>query len=99
MILVLAAALLFSGGLGGLQTISIITAFPFMLLMILIAFSLFRDLSKEFAIRDESARVLNARIEQFFLRKPEREAAREAEEEVHPTAPEADMPAQTREPK
>ncbi|MEN3975141.1 BCCT family transporter [Emcibacter sp. SYSU 3D8] len=92
MILVLAAALLFSGGLGGLQTISIITAFPFMLLMILIAFSLYRDLSKEFAIRDESARVLNARIEQFFLREPEREAAREAEEEVHPTAPEADMP-------
>jgi len=89
MILLLALVLLLSGGLAGLQTVSIITAFPFMLLMILIAFALYKDLTLEFALKDEQARLLNTRIEQFLLREAEREAAREAAEEAHPTAPEA----------
>jgi glycine betaine transporter len=88
MILLLAAALLFSGGLTGLQTISIVTAFPFMLLMVLIAISLYRDLSIEFAMREERERLIRTRMEQFLLRESEREAAREAEEEIHPHAPE-----------
>lgn len=87
--LLMAAALLLTGGLQGLQTISIITAFPFMILMVLIAFALYRDLTLEFAARDEKAQLLNMRIEQFLLKEAEREAVRAAEEEIHPTVPEA----------
>jgi glycine betaine transporter len=80
--------LLLTGGLDSLRTVSIIAAFPFMLLMILIAVSLYRDLSQEIAARDEKARVLEQRIERLLLRESEREAAEKAEAEVHPTVPE-----------
>lgn len=87
--LMMAAVLLLSGGLYGLQTVSIIAAFPFMLLMVLMAVSLFKDMSLEMRQREEKAFLLNARLERLLLREDEREAARQAEEESHPTAPEA----------
>jgi glycine betaine transporter len=86
--LLLVAVLLLSGGLDGLRTVSIIAAFPFMILMVLIAVSLYRDLSREFDQRDEKARLLNKRLENLLLRESEREAARIVEEETHPTTPE-----------
>lgn len=86
--MVLVVVLLLAGGLESLRTVSIIAAFPFMLLMILLAFSLYRDLSQEIAARDETARLLEQRIERLLLRESEREKAKKAEAEVHPTAPE-----------
>ncbi|HJL14790.1 MAG TPA: BCCT family transporter, partial [Sandaracinaceae bacterium LLY-WYZ-13_1] len=86
--LTMAGVLLLSGGLQGLQTISIIAAFPFMLLMVLMAWSLHRDLSLDFARRMEKDRVLHERVEALLLEETEREAAYRAEEEVHPTVPE-----------
>ncbi|MCC5987438.1 MAG: BCCT family transporter [Pararhodobacter sp.] len=87
--LMVVAVLLLTGGLESLQTVSIIAAFPFMLLMILIAVSLYRDLSHELALKAETERVLTRRIERLLLREAEREAARQAEDEAHPEAPEA----------
>ena len=85
--LMMVVVLLLTGGLESLQTVSIIAAFPFMLLMILIAVSLYRDLSLELALKAETDRLLTTRIERLLLREAEREAAREAEEETHPNAP------------
>ena len=45
--LLMASALLLSGGLLGLRTVSIVAAFPFMLLMVLMAYSLYKDLALE----------------------------------------------------
>ncbi|MDW3118024.1 MAG: BCCT family transporter [Roseovarius pacificus] len=86
--MILVVVLLLAGGLQSLRTVSIIAAFPFMLLMILLAVSLYRDLSQEIAARDEKARLLEQRIERLLLRESEREKAEKAEAEVHPTAPE-----------
>lgn len=86
--LLMAATLLFSGGLYGLQTLSILAAFPFMLLVILMAIALHRDLQQEMWRRDQQERLLRGRIENWLLRESEREAQREIEEEVHPTVPE-----------
>jgi len=92
--MVLVVVLLLAGGLESLRTVSIIAAFPFMLLMILLAVSLYSDLSKEIATRDEKAQVLEGRIERLLLRESEREKAAQAEAEVHPTVPEgSDGPA------
>jgi len=85
---VLVVVLLLAGGLESLRTVSIIAAFPFMLLMILLAVSLYLDLSQEIATRDETARLLEQRIERLLLRESEREKAEKAEAEVHPTVPE-----------
>lgn len=93
--LLMAGVLLLSGGLLGLRTVSIVTAFPFMLLMVLMAYSLYRDLSLEWQRREEKEKLLDERIESLLLREPERDAALQAEEDAHPTAPEAtieDMP-------
>jgi glycine betaine transporter len=87
--MVLVVVLLLAGGLESLRTVSIIAAFPFMLLMILLAVSLYSDLSKEIATRDEKAQVLEGRIERLLLRESEREKAAQAEAEVHPTVPES----------
>jgi glycine betaine transporter len=87
--LLLAGVLLLSGGLYALQTVSIIAAFPFMLLMVLMAFSLQKDLRLEIRRQEEKSRVLHERLEQLLLREAEREVAHEADEEIHPTAPEA----------
>ncbi len=83
----MAVVLLLSGGLEGLRTVSIIAAFPFMLLMVLMAFALHRDLTQEFWQREEKERVIHQRIENMLMRESERQAEREAAEEVHPTAP------------
>ena len=90
--LLMVVVLLMTGGLESLRTVSIIAAFPFMLLMILIAVSLYLDLSQEIAARDEKARVLERRIERLLLRESERVAAEQAEAEVHPTVPEGSEP-------
>ncbi|MBC7180384.1 MAG: BCCT family transporter, partial [Roseovarius sp.] len=73
--MVLVVVLLLAGGLESLRTVSIIAAFPFMLLMILLAVSLYLDLSQEIATRDETARLLEQRIERLLLRESEREKA------------------------
>jgi glycine betaine transporter len=86
--LLMAGVLLLSGGLLGLRTISIVTAFPFMLLMVLMAYSLYRDLSLEWQRRQRNDNLLHERIESMLLRESEREAARQAEENAHPSAPE-----------
>ena len=86
--LLMASVLLLSGGLNGLQTVSIIAAFPFMLLMVLMAFSLHKDLAAEIRRREEKDQLLHTRMEQLLMRESEREAERREEEEIHPTAPE-----------
>jgi len=86
--LLMVVVLLLSGGLRSLRPVSIIAAFPFMILMILIAASLYRDLAREIAARDEKARLLDLRIEHLLMRESEREAAERAEAEIHPTVPE-----------
>ncbi|MFI9651377.1 BCCT family transporter [Guyparkeria halopsychrophila] len=83
----MAVVLLLSGGLEGLRTVSIVAAFPFMLLMILMAFALHRDLNQEFWQHEEKERLIRQRIEAMLMRDSEREAERAAAEEVHPTAP------------
>mgnify|MGYP003632219661 CR=1 FL=1 len=88
--LLMAAVLLLSGGLLGLRTVSIVTAFPFMLLMVLMAYSLYRDLSLESQRREDRDKLLHERIESMLLRESERELARQEEEEAHPTALEAE---------
>ncbi|MGB7757762.1 MAG: BCCT family transporter [Salinisphaera sp.] len=85
--LLMAVVLLLGGGLQGLRTVSIIAAFPFMILMVLMAFALHRDLTLEFRQRKEKNKLLQQRIENLLLRESEREAQRIAAEEVHPTAP------------
>lgn len=86
--LTMVVVLLLSGGLESLRTVSIIAAFPFMLLMVLIAVSLYRDLSQEIALQTKKNCLLDMRIERLLLRDSEREAAQKAIEEVHPTTPE-----------
>ncbi|MGQ9424341.1 BCCT family transporter [Gilvimarinus sp. F26214L] len=83
-----AAVLLLSGGLEGLRTVSIIAAFPFMLVMLLMTFALYKDLSLEFQRREQKTLLLESRIERLLLRESEREAEQAVEEEVHPSAPE-----------
>ena len=92
--LLMVVVLLLTGGLESLRTVSIVAAFPFMLLMVLIAVSLHRDLSQELAMRAEKARILEMRIERLLLRESEREAAEKIEAEVHPTIPETDPAAE-----
>ncbi len=88
--LLMASVLLLTGGLYGLRTVSIIAAFPFMLLMVLMAFSLHKDLAAEIRRREEKELLIRTRIEQWLLREPEREAEHQVEEAIHPTAPEQD---------
>lgn len=88
--LLVAAMLLMSGGLHGLQTVSIIMAFPFMILMILIAVALYKDLAFELAQESEKKLLLQGRIESLLLREDERDAAQLIQEGTHPTAPDTD---------
>ncbi|HZJ81358.1 MAG TPA: BCCT family transporter [Guyparkeria sp.] len=83
----MAMVLLLSGGLEGLQTVAIIAAFPFMILMVLMAAALYRDLTREFWQRGEQEKLLRQRVEALLLRESEREAQRIAAEEIHPPAP------------
>ncbi|WP_296764556.1 BCCT family transporter [Sediminimonas sp.] len=91
--LMVVVVLLLSGGLEGLRTVSIIAAFPFMLLMCGVAAALLRDIHEDFAQQDEKARLLERRIERLLLREAERIAAEEAAERAHPNAPDCDAPA------
>ena len=59
-----------------------------MLLMILMAFSLHKDLATDIRRREERNAVMHARMEQWLLRESEREVERQEEENIHPTAPE-----------
>lgn len=86
--LLMAGVLLLSGGLYGLRTVSIIAAFPFMLLMVLMAWALHRDLAQEFWRREQTDALLRKRIEALLLREEEREKQYLTEEEIHPTVPE-----------
>lgn len=90
--LLMAGVLLLSGGLYGLQTVSIISAFPFMLLMVLMVVALHKDLALELRLRDEKDRVLRERVERLLMKVSEREAEEQLEEEIHPTAPEESGP-------
>lgn len=90
--LLMAGVLLLSGGLYGLRTVSIIAAFPFMLLMVLMAWALHRDLSQEFWRREEKEALLRERIETLLLKEEERERQFLMEEEAHPTVPEVPEP-------
>ena len=87
--LLMAGVLLLSGGLLGLRTVVILAAFPFMLLMILMAYSLYRDLSLEWQRREETEKLLYDRIEMLLLRESEREAVAQAAEEAHPVVEDA----------
>ena len=89
--LLMAGVLLISGGLYALQSLSIIAAFPFMLLMVLMAFSLQKDLRLEIRRQDEKQRMLHERLEHLLLKEAEREAEHRIEEEIHPTVPESAM--------
>ena len=91
--LLVVVVLLLSGGLEGLRTVSIIAAFPFMLMMCAVAVALMRDVRQDLSQRDAQTRLLEQRIEQLLLREAERRAAEQAAEEVHPTAPDSDAPA------
>jgi len=85
--LAMAIVLLLSGGLEGLRTVSIIAAFPFMILMVLMAFALHRDLTQEFWQREQKEQMLRQRVEALLLRESERQEQLAAAEEAHPTAP------------
>ncbi|WVM89898.1 BCCT family transporter [Halopseudomonas pachastrellae] len=85
--LLMASVLLLTGGLNGLRTVSIIAAFPFMLLMLLMAFSLHKDLAAEIRGGGKGP-LLHTRIEQLLMRNPSGTRKRREEEEIHPTAPE-----------
>jgi len=86
--LLVAAVLLLSGGLYGLRTVSIIAAFPFMLIMVLMTISLYKDLALEFGRREKKEFLLTTRIENMLLRESEREEERLAKLESHPDTPE-----------
>ncbi len=90
--LLVVVVLLLTGGLESLRTVSIIAAFPFMLLMCVIAVSLYRDVQQDFEMQDEKARLLSNRIDNLLLRESERRAAEEAAEQTHPSAPDCDTP-------
>lgn len=68
-----AGVLLISGGLLALQTMSIIAAFPFMLLMIFMAISLLKSLRNERRQQELHAAILQERI-QRMLEQHDREA-------------------------
>ncbi len=90
--LLVAAVLLLSGGLYGLRTVSIIAAFPFMLIMVLMTISLYKDLALEFRRLEKKELLLTTRIENMLLRESEREEERLAKLESHPdTSEEAEI--------
>ena len=64
----IAAVLLTAGGLGGLQTASIIAAAPFALIMLLICASLFLALREEGRILRTAERVRRERIDALLER-------------------------------
>lgn len=82
-----AGVLLMSGGLDALRTMSIVAAFPFMVLMVFMAVSLLRSLRDERRQMELHEAVLRERM-QRMLEDHERRAARDAE----PAAPDTTGP-------
>lgn len=78
-----AGVLLVSGGLEALQTISILAAFPFMVLMVFMAISLLRSLSKEQRQKELREAVTRGRMIQM-LEEHDREKAEQLEKEGLP---------------
>ncbi|WP_100638798.1 BCCT family transporter [Marinobacter salexigens] len=76
-----AGVLLVSGGLEALQTISILAAFPFMVLMVFMAISLLRSLSNEQRQKELREAVTRGRVIQM-LEEHDREKAEQLEKEV-----------------
>jgi len=68
-----AGVLLASGGLGALQTISIVAAFPFMILMVFMAASLLKWLRNEKRQMELHEALLRERIQQFLDEKDSKE--------------------------
>jgi glycine betaine transporter len=68
LVLSVAAVLLFSGGLQGLQTVSILAAFPFMVLMVFMAGSLYSGLKTERRWHEEAEKLRQQRIERVLAR-------------------------------
>ncbi|WP_339804741.1 BCCT family transporter [uncultured Marinobacter sp.] len=60
-----AGVLLMSGGLEALQTISIVAAFPFMILMIFMAAALLKSLRSEYRLKELHQAILMERIQRF----------------------------------
>jgi glycine betaine transporter len=71
--LLVAGVLLLSGGLQALQTISVLAAFPFMILMVFMAGSLFRGLKADRLQREERERQWYWRIERLLAEADARE--------------------------
>jgi len=71
--LLVAGVLLLSGGLQALQTISVLAAFPFMILMVFMAGSLFRGLKADRRLREERERQWYWRIERLLAEADARE--------------------------
>ena len=71
--LLVAGVLLLSGGLQALQTISVLAAFPFMILMVFMAGSLFRGLKEDRRRREERERQWFRRIERLLAETDARE--------------------------
>lgn len=62
----IAAVLLWSGGLGGLQTVSIVTALPFAIIMVLMIFSLNKALSQEIKEKRQKEKRRMKKLEQLL---------------------------------
>jgi glycine betaine transporter len=75
--LLVAGVLLLSGGLQALQTISVLAAFPFMILMVFMVGSFFRSLKAERRAREEADRQWYWRVERML---EEADAAHEERE-------------------
>ncbi|HEA63494.1 BCCT family transporter, partial [Pseudohongiella sp.] len=75
-----AGVLLLSGGLGALQTMSIVAAFPFMILMIFMAAALLRSLREEQRQMELHAAMLEVRMQRMLK---DYEADREQSEADH----------------
>jgi glycine betaine transporter len=65
----IAAVLLISGGLGGLQTASIVTAFPFAIIMLLMIVSLNKALKEEVKIEKQKKRRRMKKLEELLEEK------------------------------
>lgn len=90
-----AGVLLVSGGLGALQTISIVAAFPFMILMVFMAISLLKSLRNEVRQKELHEALLQGRIQKLLEDRDEEERKKEELAAVNGDL-EPDEPAGTR---
>ncbi|MEQ9396948.1 BCCT family transporter [Haliea sp.] len=90
----LAGVLLLSGGLGALQTMSIVAAFPFMVLMIFMAVSLLKSLRNERRQAELHEALLRGRIQRLL---EQHEAELTAADPLEQLPPDSDMKSPLRE--